>query len=74
MNPITADMLRDDWWDDPRLTQDEVDLLQNLSDEALQDALDHAFTQYEDRFFAMVDEVRGDATRALLGARKELGV
>lgn len=74
MNPITTEMLRDDWSDDPNLTEDEVALLSNLSDETLQDALDHAFGTYEDVWYSMLDEVRGMATRRLLGTRKELGL
>jgi hypothetical protein len=74
VNPITVQMLRDDWVDDPDLSQDQVTLLQNLSDETLQDALDTALHTQEGLWFSLLDSVRSDATQALLGAREELGI
>lgn len=74
MNPITVEMLRDDWYDNADLTDAEYVLLGGLSDETLQDALDHAFTDYQDMWWHVLDNTRGDATRALLGGRKELGL
>jgi hypothetical protein len=64
--PISVVMLRDDWADNPDLTETEVALLGALSDETLQEALDTAFRAVEDHWYSILDNVRGDATRALL--------
>jgi hypothetical protein len=67
-SPVTPKMLRGDWEDRPGLTDDDKAALVALPDEQLQEALDTAFerTGYQTMWFQILDETRGDATRALL--------
>lgn len=67
-NPITPQMLRDDWPDNPSLSKSERHILASLGHSQIQDALDLAMSGYEDVWYNMLDEVRGIATRNLLAS------
>ncbi len=64
--PVTTGMLRDDWYQDV-LGEDQVTALEALPERDVQQALDTAFRSYEDEWYAVLDNVRSDATAALLG-------
>jgi hypothetical protein len=66
--PVTVDMLRGDWEDRPDLSDEDAAALQALDDATVQAALDEAFkrTGYQSLWWQILDETRGDATRALL--------
>lgn len=66
MNPVTPEMLRGDWVDRPGLSEEGKRALIALTDEQLQEALDSAFNEWEDMWFAVLDNTQGDATRRLL--------
>jgi hypothetical protein len=66
VNPVTVEALRDDWVDRPDLTPKQRAALEALDDAALEGAIEHAFTRYLDMWYTVLDETRGDATRALI--------
>lgn len=72
MSFVTVQQLRDDWWDNPDLTQEQVDALDRLGDSVLEDALESATSKYDwNTYFTLLDEVRGEATRRLLGSLRD---
>jgi phage replication-related protein YjqB (UPF0714/DUF867 family) len=67
-HPITAEMLRDAWATDPGLTEEDKAALAALSEEELAAAIAEAFedSTYSRMWFDILDECRGEVTRALL--------
>lgn len=68
--PVRVQWLRDDWDSRPGLTDESRQALEALPDTKLADAIETAFAEHEDMWFHVLDNTRGDATRALLA---ELG-
>jgi hypothetical protein len=68
--PVTVQALLDDWSDRPGLTEEAKLALLALPQEKLAEAIRAAFGQYEGMWLHVLDNTRGDATRALLA---ELG-
>ncbi|MFC7992149.1 hypothetical protein ACFUV2_22845 [Streptomyces pilosus] len=66
MNPITVAELRADWHDAPDLSSEQKQVLGQLAETDLQEALDAAFRRHEDTYCRILDSTRSDATRALL--------
>jgi hypothetical protein len=64
--PVTVEMLRGDWIDRPGLTDDDQAALAALPNEDLVAALVEAFGSYQEMWWHVLDNTRGDATRALL--------
>ena len=66
-NPIVqVAALKGDWEDNPNLSGAQVEYLKSLSDDVLDNALDTAFEYDDDRYLAIFDEIRIDATNLLL--------
>ena len=65
MNPITVEMLREDWASSPTMTGAVRESLSALPDEVLQTFLDRAFQANIELWWAFLDSTRADATRAL---------
>lgn len=64
--PVTVQALLDDWDDRPGLTEEARLALIALSDDRLAGAIETAFLRYQDMWLDVLDNTRGDATRALL--------
>jgi hypothetical protein len=67
-NPITPQMLRDDWIDNPSLSKSDKAVLESLHAAQLQQALDEALLGYESTWYDMLDNVRSAATEKLLAS------
>src|SRR6478735_12576745 len=65
-NPISVEMVREDWIDHPTLTKSQKQILESLTDQQINDAVSEAMLGYTDVWHNMLDEVRGTATRHLL--------
>lgn len=67
-NPVTADVLREDWTDNPNLDDAQRATLNGLPDGTLQEALDTSFRRHhnEDTWFTLLDSIRSEATDTLL--------
>lgn len=66
-NPLVQpNALKDDWDDNPNLTLEQIEYLRSVPVEKLEEALDQAFEQDDDRYLAIFDEIRMYATNLLL--------
>jgi len=66
-NPLVQiPVLIDDWDDNPNLSLEQVEYLRSLPVEKLDEALDQAFAMDDDRYLAVLDEIRVYATNLLL--------
>lgn len=66
MNPFTVQMLRDDWANNPDLTETQKEILSSIPDDTLREVLSSSFIHQEDAWFALMDSVLWTATRELL--------
>ena len=70
-SPVDPNVLRDDLWDNPNLTDAQREALNGLSDDAITGALEEAFRSHEEMFYTVLDGVRSTAQARLL---RDLGL
>ncbi|MER6401886.1 hypothetical protein ABT263_38520 [Kitasatospora sp. NPDC001603] len=71
MNPITVELLKEDWADAPYVSAAQREALERLSDDELNAALQSAFLPVADTYYSVLDCIQYDATRSLL---RDLGL
>lgn len=74
INPVTPDMLREDWIDNPNLDENQRLLLDTYTNTELGEVLDEVLARhgYKDIWYNLLDNVRSLATDLLLERRKDI--
>ncbi len=66
MNPINVELLKEDWVDAPYVSTAQREALERLPEDTLNAALQSAFHRVADMYYSVLDDIRHDATQALL--------